>query len=388
MTSYRGRVSKVNGTELYVTIADLGVDMDYGPCEVVEGQYSVGDFVLVNQIRGAAEDVVVVGPLKPGMWMPPSVFPANPATDDSFLVSSTGGTRVWKSPTDAKTILGVDAVWGPAKGGTGISSYTTGNYIKATGSTTLAQATPSTMRTDLSVNNTDNTSDANKPVSTAQQTALNLKRDKAPTSFATGQNFNSLTTPGEYIWTAGSGSNTNAPETNPGLLVVNGSSAVELVQSFFAYTSGYTYNRQYNGSVWTSWVRLNYVPPTLYRGYIKTSTVTNFTTTSATDITGATLTTTVASATNVFFIQAVVDASSNAATTGTFAISLDADGGVVSGDVVWVTPASGTRGTVSQQWMLTNIAAGSQTFKLTGLASIANKYSANSNTTLYVEQKA
>jgi hypothetical protein len=64
-----------------------------------------------------------------------------------------------------------------------------------TGSTTSADA-----RTALGLGNLDNTSDANKPVSTAQQTALNLKANLvSPTlvtpvlGVATGTSFNSLT---------------------------------------------------------------------------------------------------------------------------------------------------------------------------------------------------
>jgi hypothetical protein len=52
-----------------------------------------------------------------------------------------------------------------------IYSDTTGKLI---GRLTKAQ-----LEIDLALNNCDNTSDANKPVSTAQQTALNLKEDKA-----------------------------------------------------------------------------------------------------------------------------------------------------------------------------------------------------------------
>jgi hypothetical protein len=44
----------------------------------------------------------------------------------------------------------------------------------ANGPTTNAE-----VRTNLSINNVDNTSDANKPISTATQTALNLKSDSA-----------------------------------------------------------------------------------------------------------------------------------------------------------------------------------------------------------------
>ncbi|MDO7744696.1 MAG: hypothetical protein MUP99_13005, partial [Pedobacter sp.] len=64
-------------------------------------------------------------------------------------------------------------------GGTGITSYTPGNFINALDATTLQQRTPSQVKEDLGLNLVSNTSDADKPVSTAAQTALDLKEDKA-----------------------------------------------------------------------------------------------------------------------------------------------------------------------------------------------------------------
>ena len=64
-------------------------------------------------------------------------------------------------------------------GGTGITSYSPGNFINALDATTLQQRTPSQVKEDLGLNLVSNTSDADKPVSTAAQTALDLKEDKA-----------------------------------------------------------------------------------------------------------------------------------------------------------------------------------------------------------------
>lgn len=73
--------------------------------------------------------------------------------------------------TDLTTIAGLTA--------------TTDNVIQSVGST-WASRTPAQLKTSLTLTktdvglaNVDNTSDANKPVSTAQQTALNLKADKS-----------------------------------------------------------------------------------------------------------------------------------------------------------------------------------------------------------------
>lgn len=55
---------------------------------------------------------------------------------------------------------------------------TTDNFIVSVASA-WASRTPAQVKTTLSLNNVDNTSDVNKPVSTATQTALNLKADLA-----------------------------------------------------------------------------------------------------------------------------------------------------------------------------------------------------------------
>jgi hypothetical protein len=59
---------------------------------------------------------------------------------------------------------------------------TTDNFLVSVASA-WASRTPAQVKTTLSLNNVDNTSDANKPVSTAQQTALNLKADLASPTF-------------------------------------------------------------------------------------------------------------------------------------------------------------------------------------------------------------
>lgn len=64
-------------------------------------------------------------------------------------------------------------------GGTGITSYTPGNYINALDATTMQERTPAQVKTDLGLDLVSNTSDAAKPVSTATQAALDLKEDKA-----------------------------------------------------------------------------------------------------------------------------------------------------------------------------------------------------------------
>lgn len=116
----------------------------------------------------------------------------------SFVLTQTPATTLanWKelrTPTDA--VLSVAGKTGVVTLNTtdisGISNYTTHDYVatqlntKVPTTRTIAgvdlqdDITASELRTGLSINNVDNTSDADKPVSTAQQTALNLKANLA-----------------------------------------------------------------------------------------------------------------------------------------------------------------------------------------------------------------
>jgi len=49
--------------------------------------------------------------------------------------------------------------------------------IVDTSATTTKKVTPTQLKTSLALNNVDNTSDANKPISSATQSALNAKQD-------------------------------------------------------------------------------------------------------------------------------------------------------------------------------------------------------------------
>lgn len=60
---HRGRVTKVTNNGVFVTVPELGIGMEFGPCET--GCYvEVGDSVLVTQVSGVKEDIVVVVRLK------------------------------------------------------------------------------------------------------------------------------------------------------------------------------------------------------------------------------------------------------------------------------------------------------------------------------------
>lgn len=76
------------------------------------------------------------------------------------------GTDVQAHDADLTTIAGLTA--------------TTDNFIVSV-SSAWASRTPAQVKTTLALDNVNNTSDASKPVSTATQTALDLKEDKAQT---------------------------------------------------------------------------------------------------------------------------------------------------------------------------------------------------------------
>lgn len=63
---------------------------------------------------------------------------------------------------------------------------TAGNYVrvKTTGLRSLEERTPAQTKGDVGLGNVDNTTDAGKPVSTAQQTALDLKANLASPTFS------------------------------------------------------------------------------------------------------------------------------------------------------------------------------------------------------------
>lgn len=89
---------------------------------------------------------------------------------NTALLATTAAVAAAYQPLDADltTIAGLTA--------------TTGNTLQSTGSA-WASRTPAQVKTALALDSVDNTTDAGKPVSTATQTALNLKADLAGPTF-------------------------------------------------------------------------------------------------------------------------------------------------------------------------------------------------------------
>jgi len=96
-------------------------------------------------------------------------------TGTPSLATYLSGNGTWELLA-ASSISGILPV---VNGGTGIGSFTTGNYINAGNSTTLQQRTPSQVKIDLGLDKVENTTDAEKVISNLANAALLLKENLA-----------------------------------------------------------------------------------------------------------------------------------------------------------------------------------------------------------------
>ena len=71
-------------------------------------------------------------------------------TNDTNVTLTLGGTPETSLAKPVSITVGWNGVLAVGRGGTGISSYTTGNYVRAANSTTLEQRTPSQVLSDIS----------------------------------------------------------------------------------------------------------------------------------------------------------------------------------------------------------------------------------------------
>ena len=62
MAVYQGKITRVDTDFVWAEIPDLAIDQDF-PCRWVSTSINVGDFVLVVNIEGAQEDLVIIGKL-------------------------------------------------------------------------------------------------------------------------------------------------------------------------------------------------------------------------------------------------------------------------------------------------------------------------------------
>jgi hypothetical protein len=160
------------------------------------------------------------------------------------LAIAEGGTGS-ETDADARAALGVEIgadvqAWDADLDTIAGLTATTDNFMVANASA-WASRTPTQARTHLALGNVDNTSDANKPVSSATQTALNLKANLASPTF-TGTvvlpNNQILTTP-----TIGSFANSQHNHSNAGgggQITVAALSDITATATELNYTDGVT----------------------------------------------------------------------------------------------------------------------------------------------------
>ena len=141
-------------------------------------------------------------------------------TDDARIITPLKLKTVTdtKQPldTDLTTIAGLTA--------------TTNNFMVSV-SSAWASRTPTQAKATLALDNVTNTSDANKPVSTAQQTALDLKQDKSQTINAqTGTTYTLvLTDAGKIVTLSNAAAITLTVPTNASVAFPVGTS-IDLIQ--------------------------------------------------------------------------------------------------------------------------------------------------------------
>ncbi|WP_316820730.1 hypothetical protein [Pedobacter gandavensis] len=99
------------------------------------------------------------------------------ATPNTIVKRDGTGKIVGDVIGNASSATTVSGTVGVANGGTGMNSYTAGNYIKATGTTTLGQVTPTALKTELGVDLKEDLS--NKTTSITNDGGSDLKYPSA-----------------------------------------------------------------------------------------------------------------------------------------------------------------------------------------------------------------
>lgn len=60
---YRGKVTNITADGVFVEVPSWAPGMEFGPCDVPDYVFVVGEQVLVGQVGDVSEDLVVVAPL-------------------------------------------------------------------------------------------------------------------------------------------------------------------------------------------------------------------------------------------------------------------------------------------------------------------------------------
>lgn len=115
-------------------------------------------------------------------------------------------------------------------------------------------------KNQIGLANVDNTADADKPVSTAVQTALDNKLN-IPAAVSQNANLNSYTTAGLYYCatTAIAATVTNVPSQVPFSLLVERHAGVKQTFTSYSTTGVQTWVRNYYSGSWGSWVQQAFI---------------------------------------------------------------------------------------------------------------------------------
>ena len=191
------------------TPANVNIATDLEAGDIVDGVTLVaGDRILVKSQTNAAQNGIYIVQAS-GAALRASDFNEPAEVDGGDFIFVTGGTLYdntgWVQTTTNVVTIGTDPIVftqfsgaGTYQAGTGLTL--TGNTFSINTSTTVDTSTAQTLtnktltspvintptgitKSDVGLGNVDNTSDANKPVSTATQTALDLKANLASPTF-------------------------------------------------------------------------------------------------------------------------------------------------------------------------------------------------------------
>ena len=115
-------------------------------------------------------------------------------------------------------------------------------------------------KSQIGLGNVSNTSDADKPISTATQNALNLKLN-TPTLIPANSNLNNYTTPGLFYTNTNNlaASIINAPTSIAFSLLIERHIGIKQTLTAYTSTGVQTWVRNYSGGNWSSWTQQAFI---------------------------------------------------------------------------------------------------------------------------------
>lgn len=228
MSVWSGVVTRVDGLEVFVEIPAVAEGFEFGPCRVLIPAPTAGERVMVAPVGTGADEWAIVGALSPapisasiqaaldlkadavdlagkqdisekgaaggyasldgGGKVPAGQLPSSVFTYEGVWNAATNTPALADGAGDAGQLYRV-TVAGTRNLGSGAIEFAVGDYViynssgvweKSDTTDAVASVAGKTgvvvlVKGDVGLGNVDNTSDANKPVSTAQQAALDAK---------------------------------------------------------------------------------------------------------------------------------------------------------------------------------------------------------------------